>query len=476
MIIARLILILILTGWMGSWPGSRAFAIMSAEDRRRDRADSMEDLKYSEGSPTQPGIWRRGWLVDYGSNLSLSYTASENEDRQDTVQDSLDHSWAQEIRLYGLAQNRAASSKFYARAAARFLENRGISHAIKRRDVDGPHVELLYWEQQFRVPARHRLRLGRQFVALGRGLAFGLTVDGMHWEVDQGRWNLRTILVRQNPGDDNIDLLSPGSGRTKRRFAGLEGRYRLNPQESVWLFALMNKDRNVGETVAGQKYQLDSRYYGLGLEFTPISRWMVWGELVVETGKTYPHLGTASKVSVYATAFDLGARFFFGGSLSPTLYAELAGASGDKDRQGNVYSSSGGSTAGRDTVFRGFGGLSFGSALAPTFANLHAYKFGASVKPLARSRFRMLTDLTVQSTLYHYLAEDEAGPTSDPVYNVAPAGLGDNIGREYDFQISWKAKLDFRTVVQYGVFIPGPAYGANRSREDHFKLKMAFDL
>lgn len=462
-----------------------AFGQATEEDRRRARVEAVEELRHTEHTPggaiqfgpmpTKTG----GWLFDYGTTLSTSYTTSNDNDRQDTVADAEDHSWMYDMRLFALFQNVPRTSKFYFRAAMNYTDAKKSSPAIRGHDFVQPKIDMLYWEHARTAGVTQRLRVGRQFATVGRGIAFGLTADGINWEIERGRWSSRFFALRQNPGDDNIDLLAPGSGRTKRLFYAVEGRYRLARDQFVGIYALMNDDRNFDFAVAGQKHQFDSKYFGLTLEVSPMSRLAVWGEMIVESGKTFPHaglVGSTSKVNIHATAYDLGMRLYFTGALAPTIYAELAGASGDRDRVGNVYSSNGGSTAGKDTVFRSFGGMSLGVALAPTLANIHVFKAGGTLKPFARSSHRILHDMTLQGSFYHYLAEDELGSTSDPVYNVAPGGLGDNIGQEFDGQISWKVLSDLRALLQTGIFVPGPAYGVNRTREEYLRFKVSVDL
>ena len=452
-----------------------AAAQMSGEDRRRERVESVDELRRTEDG--LGASRRRGWLLDIGSTISTTYTTSDDNDRQDTVADAEDHAWVYDGRVYALVQNAPRTSKFYFRSAARYTETKKNSPAIRGSDFIQPKIEMLYWERAFSAHFRHRLRLGRHFVSVGRGLAFGLTADGLSWQADRGRWSLRAMALRQNPGDDNLDFLAPGPGRTKRQFYGFETRYQIRRGQSFGAYLLFNLDHNFDFAVNGQRHQLDSRYYGFTMEASPLSRLSIWGEFVLERGLTYGHLGTTQRIGVYATAYDLGMQFFVGGTdLAPSIFAEVAGASGDRDRIGNVFSSSGGSTAGRDTVFRGFGGLNLGVALAPALANLHAFKSGFSVRPFARSSHMALNDCTLQLTYYYFLAEDEAGPTSDPVYNVSPGGLGDNIGHEYDAQLSWKPLADLRYLLQLGMFVPGPAYGLNRSHEEFLRFKMSVDL
>lgn len=454
------------------------------EELRAERAEKAEEMRRTEDiSGSAFRIWKeptkkRGLLFDYGSTLAPAYTTSENNDRNGNAADPEDRTWAYDFDLYGLLVNVDRSTKFYFRAASKFTDAKKLGNSSPGKfsnRFDGPKIDMLYWERKMQGRVfNHTLTIGRQFSKVGRGIAYGITADGILWGTKTKKTEARWFWMRQNPGDNNVDPSSPGSGRTKRWFTAAEFKYKRWKQTADF-FALINRDRNDERALGGQKYRLDSEYYGLGLEGAVFSKLSYWSEFIMENGKTYPNGGT-TKVGMDAEAFDAGVRYFWGGAIAPSIYAEYAYGSGDADRTAtNVSSSKGGSTFGDDSVFRAFGGLSMGNALSPGLANIRIYKVGASVKPFGRAASDLLSDMTMQSAFYMYRTAAKGGATSDPKISTGANAKSDDIGDEIDFQISWKMLSDLTHQFKFGQFNPGPAY-TNRAKEQYMKLKWTFDL
>lgn len=467
-----------------------AFAQSEEEEEiRRERVEKIEDMRRTEDiSGSSFSIWKqpsrkRGVLFDYGATLAPAYTTSENNDRNGNVPDPEDRTWAYDFDIYGILVSVDRKSKFYFRSATKFEDVRKMGNpspgTFKNR-LDGPSIDMLYWERKMDGKIfDHTLTLGRQFAKVGRSIAFGLTSDGILWKTKTKKTELRWFWLRQNPGDNNIDPSSPGSGRTKRWFTAAEFKYKRWKQTADF-FVLLNRDKNneSADPATGQKYRLDSEYYGLGLEGNIFSKLSYWSEFIMEQGSTYQNAagGTSKQVGLSAEALDVGLRYFWGGHLAPTLYAEYAYGSGDADRTGSGTSSKGGSTFGDDSIFRAFGGLSMGNALSPSLANIRIYKIGASVKPFGFAASDLINDMTVQTAFYTYTTDAKGGATSDGKIAAGANSTSDDIGDEVDMQVSWKVLSDMSYQLKLGQFKPGPAYGATRAKENYLKLKWTFDL
>ena len=187
-------------------------------------------------------------------------------------------------------------------------------------------------------------------------------------------------------------------------------------------------------------------------------------------------MGGYNLVNVNASAMDLGLRYFFGGDIAPTLYAEYGYGSGDGDRVKNVTSSKEGSTAGDDKAYRAFGGLPMGNALAPGLANIKIYKWGGSFKPFGRSPNDFWSDMTWQGAYYSYSTAVKGGATSDNPLQVGAAAKSQKIGNEMDLNVSWKILSDASYQLKLGQFKPGAAYGPSRAKQNYIKMKWTFDL
>ncbi|OGH60321.1 MAG: hypothetical protein A3G34_09770 [Candidatus Lindowbacteria bacterium RIFCSPLOWO2_12_FULL_62_27] len=467
-----------------------SYAQQSEEEARVGMVESVEEMRYTEELTATAFRARRdklGWLFDYGYTAGFSYTAAEEGDRDRTSQDDPDHTWDHEFNIFGAVASVDRKAKVYARAKTVYTDNAKISPTTRESDVDQPKIDMMYYERVFKGQRlKHTLTVGRQFYKFGRGIAYGLTADGFLWESKGRKMQINAMFSRQKPGDNNIDNLAPGSGRTKRWFFGGEYKHKFKGWLKLDVFGLMNIDRNTEEAYAPaaglvQRSQFDSRYFGLGLDGTFFSKLNYWWEYIVVQGKTYNAAlaaAAASKVSVNADALDFGLRYLFGGDLAPTLFTEYAFGSGDADRGNNVTSSSFGSQFGKDSVFRSFGGLPMGHALAPSLANIRIGKIGGSVQPFGRMASARWNDMTLNLTAYTYWADAPGGPTSDggKIFPTVASEASDDVGDEYDLTVSWKFFNDVNYQLKWGVFMPGPAYGGNRAHEEYMKLKVSFDL
>lgn len=464
-----------------------AYAQMSEEELRRERVETTEELQRTESlsaAAMRASRDKRGWLFDYGYTYASSYTASDENDRQPTKQDDPDHTWDNEFNIFGVVTTVDRNTKYYVRSKTKRTDNAKIGAGTKENDIEQAKIDMAYYEHT--MPGKvlkSKLTVGRHFTKVGRGIAYGLTADGFSWNTKGKKMDFTVMFLRQNPGDNNIDNLSPVSGRTKRMFYGAEYKHKFRPWLKLDLFTLWNDDRNTANPyalVAGvvQRSQFESNYYGLGTEGTVFTKLNYWSEFIMVNGKTYNSATAAvpaAKVGVNASALDLGLRYLFGGDIAPTLFGEYAFGSGDADRTGNVTSSSGGSTKGDDSAFRSFGGLSMGDALSPGLSNIRILKGGGSFKPFGRWGAARWNDMTVNLTAYTYWTYAKGGATSDPFIATAAAPSKD-IGNEYDLQVSWKLFNDVSYQFKWGTFQPGPAYLSNRGHETYLKMKVSFDL
>ena len=256
-----------------------------------------------------------------------------------------------------------------------------------------------------------------------------------------------------------------------------EWKWKFIGRQMLDLSMLGNIDQNFEKIDGGgQKHQLDSIFYGIGLSGNITGRFSYWTQYIMETGKTYASAGGAGAgtISLDADAIDLGAKYFFPTKVAPTAYFEYVQGSGDGDATGSATATAGGSTAGKDQRFISFGGLSLGYALAPQLINIKVMKLGGSVKPFGWSASRIWSEILLQPTWYTYTKDKAAGITSDVAVNSG-AGSSKKIGSEFDFTLAWRLAGDLKYQLKWGRFSPGAAYN-NRSSETYWKLKLSLDL
>lgn len=459
-------------------------AQMSAEELRRERMESVEELRRTQDvSGGSNFLWRglsnaTGWEIDYGGYYAPTYTSGDNgTDRASSQSDALEHTWEHDMRTFLKISSATKKTTFYTRMKTSASYNKANTSSIDRNDWNQPTFDMMYLElSRLGRTFKHTWTFGRQYAQVERGISFGLVADGIRYEIVSRRNEMQFLFLRQQPGDDNVDANVSGwnAGRTKRWFYGAEWKWKYLQKHKLGLFLLQNADQNRESADGnGQRHQLDSMFYGIGFDGTIpfLSRLSYWLQYVQEDGTTYESV-TNKKIDLSADAMDIGLRYFFPTDLAPTLYWEYATGSGDGDA-GSATSTAGGSTAGSDKRFISFGGLSLGYALAPQLININVNKFGFSVKPFGWTASRLLSELVFQPAYYSYSKDKAAGATSDPVANQAST----KIGSEIDVTIAWRLAGDLKYQFKWGQFSPGAAYASTtRSKETYLRLKLSLDL
>lgn len=464
-----------------------AVAQMSQEELRRERQETVEELRRTEDvSGSSNWIFRSisnatGWEMDYGGWYAPSYTAGDNgTDRDNSVSDALEHTWEHDLRLFARLSSASQRTKFYGRLKTTTTKNIQNTSLIDRNDFVQPTFDMFYLEHaRTGRTFKHTWTFGRQYAQVERGISFGLTADGLRYELASNRAEAQVFFLKQIPSADNVDGSANGwnSGRTKRFFFGVEWKYKLHQKFLALDFSILNNmDQNFEQADgSNQKHQLDSVYYGLGLTGSLTARMSYWLQYLMESGKTYSTVvgGVSNKISVDADALDVGLRYFFPTAVAPTLNLEYATGSGDGDATGSATSTNGGSSSGNDQRFISFGGLSLGYALAPQLINIKVLKFGGSVKPFGWSASRIWSELVFQPTFYSYSRDKSTGSISDGAATAASS----KIGSEVDITIAWRLAGDLKYQFKWGRFSPGAAYpSGTRSSESYLKLKLSLDL
>ena len=471
----------------------QASAQMSAEELRREQIETIEALKATEnvsgGSSTLFGSLgrRTGWLFSYGAAFSTQYVSNDNKsDQSHSTKDAQDHAYDYELKPYVNVSSGDRKSKFYIRGTSKYTETNKTSGSIRGNNFIQPTVDMAYWEKEFAgntEDVKKKLTIGRQFLQVGRGIAFALTADGFLYDVTglakrKGEW--KVFAIRQNPTDDMVDLSTSTPGSTKRYFYGFRGKYQVHPMAKMSLYTVRTNDRNknTSATSALQKHGFEPEYYGVVSEGKITSKLNYWGEFIYERGRTYDSATTAGskQVNIRANAVVAGLRYYFPGDRKPTIFGEYISATGDPDALGSSNSSLGGSAPGtNDSRFNPFGGVSLGFALSPTMTNMKVYKAGASIKPFALSPNRLIQDLMLQPEYYVFRRRTGSlgAAGNDSVIPTTPTS--DKIGDELDFSLSWRLMSYVTYQLKYGHFKPGNAY-ATQSAETYWKFKISLDL
>src|SRR3990167_1676938 len=90
--------------WLMVSAGS--YAQMSQEELRRERVETLDELKRTQdfsgsSSWVTRGLARGlGWRMNFGGWYAPSYSSSDENDRNVAAQDSLDHTWENDFRFF----------------------------------------------------------------------------------------------------------------------------------------------------------------------------------------------------------------------------------------------------------------------------------------------------------------------------------------------------------------------------------------
>lgn len=319
------------------------------------------------------------------------------------------------------------------------------------------------------------LTIGRQFLFLGRGIAFALISDAVSLDAAVGDWGGLIFASRSIPHYDNIDISAPNFDRSDRRFFGGQLEYQAFDHHELYAFAVSQRDHSgeifravdpaTGMLVDVQRFDYDSEYWGVGAkgemlfglaeEAFGIPNLHYYTEFVLQTGKSYSAFGTGRRESIRGWAADAGLTYLWNTPWQPRIELELAQASGDDDRAAPQSTGFGNLAGTIDRGFLGFGYVNTGVSFAPLLANLQFIRLGGAVSPFENCcrdcDFNWLRHMEVGVNGFAYWRPKNQGGTSD-IRNDLP---GENfLGGEADLFVSWRLSSDLYMLLNYGIFLP----------------------
>ncbi len=305
------------------------------------------------------------------------------------------------------------------------------------------------------------LALGLKYFTLGSGLVLDGRGDGGEINIFSRYLNLKGFASYSGylKKDDNPYNLS-GSDYTdgaRRLLAGgalSTGFYNQN----VYAFGVDQRDYSDEDS----RETYDSRYWGAGLRGV-LGDLSYYGEYVYETGEAYNLSGEKKDIS--AMAIVAGMDYLFNVMTDPVLILQYAYGSGDPDRNDTVSAT--GNSAGKDENFISFGTHVAGYGLNPSIGNLHALRAGGSIRPTAMLDSLYLRRMTLVAKYSLYLKDQSAAPV-----NSGEATEDERfVGQGADLSLRWKIFSDLSFFVNYGFFVPGPAYSdIENSSNRHFSM------
>ena len=373
----------------------------------------------------------------------------------------------------------------YVRGQLDFLQYGSGDSFDRNSDWRGPFVDLGFYRLDIdQAVRRYRgaeiddwsadFTIGRQFLYVGRGIAFALTTDAISFDWSLGDWAGLVFGSQSIRHFDNIDRSVPGFERSDREFFGAQLEYEAWDHHKPYGYVIVQRDRSDERPENPlQEYDYDSQYWGIGISGEALfgrgeCGWGVqnlkyFTEFIIQGGDSFGSGATKSQDPIHAWAMDAGLIYYANGRTKPRFLAEYARASGDADRatpQNTAFGNSAGTT---DHGFLGFGLLNTGVSFAPMFANLEFVRVAGAFRPFEQCCEWRLSDLEMGTSFFAYWCPAEDGGVSD-VRADKPGHA--YLGSEVDLFVNWRLSSDVYLMLNYGIFFPeAESFAVERSRQ-----------
>jgi hypothetical protein len=358
------------------------------------------------------------------------------------------------------------------------LYHRGSGGAKDKNviDLDLGYIDMATPRKEFQAS------VGRKYFNLGTGTVLNGRGDGVELGVNTKYINIKALGAWTGwlAKDDNPYGLSDRDISTgaKRVFAGGSlstsmfnqtlyafglaqfdfGKEQYNYNNLLFYYAGPGGPNADGMTYYNTRTRYQSQYYGAGLEGVIVSGLSYSGEFIAETGKSYSYdpllSNIRSKKNIMAFAGIAKVEYYLNVLLKPVFTAEYAFGSGDPNR--DDYRLPTGNRYGKDTGFIYFGTFVGGYALKPSLGNMHVISASAAVSPCSWSKIYSLKNMTVIGRYLYYMKHRaQAGINT----GLDATKFEREIGHGVDASLRWQIFSDFSFFTNYGLFIPGKAFG-----------------
>jgi hypothetical protein len=312
--------------------------------------------------------------------------------------------------------------------------------------------------QQTDIDHNVNIRVGRQFLDWGSGLAFSEALYAARPIFEFDKRNRAELLVGVTP-NHTADFDSSRMNydtKTERVYYGALLAHVFDGGDELYGFALgmddhNNEDRSAEGGLTGVNFERDSIYFGLGARGTIGQSWLYLVEGVYQYGDSAsdPLLGVQTIEDLRAWAARAQFTYVFRDENESRFQAELLIASGDSDRLSNTNTVAGNTPGTDDNGFNSLGYAFTGVAFAPTLSNLVSVRAGLATMPLRSDEdYR---DLQLGCDLIVSFKYDSDAPIDEPTTHNG------FLGTEFDVYANWRISSDLAVTARYGVFFPGTA-------------------
>lgn len=316
------------------------------------------------------------------------------------------------------------------------------------------------------------LRVGRQFVDWGAGLALSETLLSVRPTITfTPQWELETLFgVTPDSAVDFDSSRDEFDRKTRRGYFGGKLQYTTATGRRYYVSVLHTSDyntdgalRNPLPGLATANFDYNATYVGFGTEGSLGADWVYLGEVVGEYGDTAsdPVRSNQQFDSIEAYAARAQMSYLFRDENQSRGQIEGLLATGDKDRLSATNTVNGNLGGTKDNGFNSLGFANTGLAFSPSFSNLWTLRGGLSTFPLRGNelldQLQVGADLLLFNKFYARGGFDE--PTSNDMF----------LGTELDLFANWRLTSDLAVNARYGAFFPGTAIDGPKATR-HFVL------
>lgn len=360
--------------------------------------------------------------------------------------------------------------EIFARARLSLVDfNDGDSFDGNDDDWEGPNLERGFYRFDLRramrayanrdIPYNLRVKIGRDLVEFGTGLALSSTLDHVQASIDWHGFEVTGLAGRTVGSAFDFDQ-SRFTDRTRRAFFGTQIRYHGFERHRPFVYALWQQDKNhdlIPTPLQGFDY--DSFYIGLGSEGELVERLRYSTEWVYESGHGFGSARFLRRDVIRAWAFDMELEYLFDHPTEPRVSLEYMFGSGDEDRRFRPESTVGGNRFDfEDRSFIGFGWRDTGLSFAPRLTNVHIWRAGASLFPFPQDKY--LKRLELGTNWFLYWKNRRSAGVSD----FTATEQSGYLGWEMDYFANWSITSDLSWTARLGAFFPGRAFRDQTSR------------
>ncbi len=321
------------------------------------------------------------------------------------------------------------------------------------------------------------LTLGRQFLFIGRGIAYSLVADAVSIDWQCGDWAGLVFGSQSIRHFDNIDRSVPGFTRSDREFFGAQLEYEAFDHHKPYGFVVVQRDRSdESPNSPFQEFDYDSEYYGLGIKGEAlfgrgecgvgIQNLAYFVEGIIERGESFGFGATSAiggQDDIRSWAIDTGLIYYPECRTKPRVLVEFAVADGDEDCASPQNTLLGNTSGTKDEGFLGFGFVNTGVSFAPLLANLEFVRVAGAMRPFDECCEWRTSNLEVGASFFAYWRPEADGGVSD----VRADKPGHHyLGSEVDLFMNWRISSDTYILLNYGVFFPdADSFTVERSRQ-----------